>query len=80
MLFNTALFLWFFAAFFVLYSFVVLRHTPRLYLILVGSILSSLRPTIRWPVRFGARQNTSSAIWSAFRSVRSSESGRSMKK
>jgi len=39
MLFNTALFLWFFAAFFVLYSFVVLRHTPRLYLILVASLV-----------------------------------------
>lgn len=39
MLFNTALFAWFFAAFFVLYSFVLLRHTPRLYLILVGSLV-----------------------------------------
>ena len=39
MLFNTALFLWFFATFFVLYSFVVLRHTPRLYLILSDSDL-----------------------------------------
>ena len=39
MLFNTALFFWFFAAFFILYSFVVLRHTPRLYLILVGSLV-----------------------------------------
>ena len=39
MLFNTALFLWFFAAFFVLYSFVLLRHTPRLYLILVASLV-----------------------------------------
>jgi alginate O-acetyltransferase complex protein AlgI len=39
MLFNTALFLWFFTAFFVLYSFVVLRHTPRLVLILVASLV-----------------------------------------
>ncbi len=36
MLFNTALFLWFFAAFFVLYSFVFLRRYPRLLLILVS--------------------------------------------
>jgi alginate O-acetyltransferase complex protein AlgI len=39
MLFNTALFLWFFAAFFLLYSFVFLRHKPRIYLILVGSLV-----------------------------------------
>ncbi len=39
MLFNTPLFLWFFACFFLLYSFVFLRRTPRLWLILVGSLV-----------------------------------------
>ncbi len=39
MLFNTPLFFFFFAIFFVLYSFVFLRRTPRLYLILVGSLI-----------------------------------------
>ena len=39
MLFNTPLFFWFFATFFVLYSFVVLRHAPRVLLILVSSLM-----------------------------------------
>ncbi len=39
MLFNTPLFLYFFAVFFLLYSFVFLRRTPRLWLILVGSLV-----------------------------------------
>ncbi len=39
MLFNTPLFLWFFATFFVLYSFVFWRHRPRVLLILVGSLV-----------------------------------------
>ena len=39
MLFNTPLFLWFFASFFVLYSFVVLRRVPRVWLILVASLV-----------------------------------------
>ncbi len=39
MLFNTPLFFWFFAGFFLLYSFVFLRRTPRLWLILVGSLV-----------------------------------------
>jgi D-alanyl-lipoteichoic acid acyltransferase DltB (MBOAT superfamily) len=39
MLFNTPLFLWFFAGFFLLYSFVFLRRTPRIWLILVASLV-----------------------------------------
>jgi D-alanyl-lipoteichoic acid acyltransferase DltB (MBOAT superfamily) len=39
MLFNTPLFLLFFTVFFLLYSFVFLRRTPRLYLILVSSLV-----------------------------------------
>ena len=38
-LFNTPLFFWFFTSFFVLYSFVFLRHRPRLGLILVSSLV-----------------------------------------
>jgi len=37
--FNTTLFLLFFVVFFVLYSFVFLKHFPRLYLILAGSFV-----------------------------------------
>ena len=39
MLFHTPLFLLFFSVFFLLYSFVFLRRTPRLWLILVGSLV-----------------------------------------
>jgi D-alanyl-lipoteichoic acid acyltransferase DltB (MBOAT superfamily) len=39
MLFHTPLFLFFFAVFFPLYSFVFLRRTPRLWLLLVGSLV-----------------------------------------
>ncbi len=39
MLFNTPLFLYFFAAFFLLYGTVFLRRTPRVWLILVGSLV-----------------------------------------
>ncbi len=39
MLFNTPLFFLFFSCFFVLYSFVFLKHYPRLLLILVGSFI-----------------------------------------
>jgi D-alanyl-lipoteichoic acid acyltransferase DltB (MBOAT superfamily) len=39
MLFNTPLFFWFFATFFLLYSFVILRQSPRVYLILVSSLI-----------------------------------------
>lgn len=39
MLFNTPLFFLFFTCFFTLYSFVFLKHYPRLLLILVGSLI-----------------------------------------
>jgi D-alanyl-lipoteichoic acid acyltransferase DltB (MBOAT superfamily) len=39
MLFNTPLFFWFFGTFFLLYSFVILRQSPRVYLILVSSLV-----------------------------------------
>lgn len=39
MLFNTPLFFLFFSCFFILYSFIFLRHFPRVLLILVGSLI-----------------------------------------
>ncbi len=39
MIFNTPLFFWFFAIFIVFYGFVFLRQKPKVYLILVGSLV-----------------------------------------
>lgn len=39
MIFNTPIFFWFFAVFILFYGFVFLRQTPKLYLILVGSLV-----------------------------------------
>jgi alginate O-acetyltransferase complex protein AlgI len=39
MIFNTPIFFWFFCIFILFYGFVFLRQTPRLYLILVGSLV-----------------------------------------
>lgn len=39
MLFNTPIFMLFFSVFFILYSFVFLRRTPRILLIIVGSLI-----------------------------------------
>ena len=39
MIFNTPIFFWFFCIFILFYGFVFLKQTPRLYLILVGSLV-----------------------------------------
>ena len=39
MIFNTPIFFWFFAVFILFYGFVFLKQTPKLYLILVGSLV-----------------------------------------
>jgi len=39
MIFNTPIFFWFFSVFILFYGFVFLKQTPRVYLILVGSLL-----------------------------------------
>lgn len=39
MIFNTPLFFWFFCIFILFYGFVFLKQTPRVYLILVGSLV-----------------------------------------
>jgi alginate O-acetyltransferase complex protein AlgI len=39
MIFNTPIFFWFFCIFILFYGFVFLRQTPRVYLILVGSLV-----------------------------------------
>jgi alginate O-acetyltransferase complex protein AlgI len=39
MIFNTPIFFWFFMIFFVFYGFVFLKQTPRVYLIIVGSLV-----------------------------------------
>jgi alginate O-acetyltransferase complex protein AlgI len=39
MIFNTPMFFWFFMIFFVFYGFVFLKQTPRVYLIIVGSLV-----------------------------------------
>lgn len=39
MIFNTPLFFWFFSIFILFYGFVFLKQTPRVYLILVGSLI-----------------------------------------
>jgi alginate O-acetyltransferase complex protein AlgI len=39
MIFNTPMFFWFFMIFFVFYGFVFLKQTPRVYLIVVGSLV-----------------------------------------
>ena len=39
MIFNTPIFFWFFAIFLLCYGFIFLRQTPRVYLIVVGSLI-----------------------------------------
>jgi D-alanyl-lipoteichoic acid acyltransferase DltB (MBOAT superfamily) len=39
MIFNTPIFFWFFSIFILFYGFVFLKQTPRVYLILVGSLI-----------------------------------------
>ena len=39
MIFNTPMFFWFFAIFILFYGFVFLKQKPRVYLILVGSLV-----------------------------------------
>lgn len=39
MIFNTPIFFWFFSVFILFYGFVFLKQTPRVYLILIGSLI-----------------------------------------